>query len=224
MRYYLLMNYIVPIYVDSGIGSMGMTSSINGSFSEKQKFYKKDKLHTYPKTERLCMVSDDLILYKAFFDIDRGYFVIRAKERKLAYDIATIIRYIINIRNGYQPDDRSGNYFLQELKRLPQPNWDEKKMLAELAEYNPYAREVMMFDLKDGVYIEYDIFKMIPEVISMVHNDQSLINSMYHLLESRLIFAGFMTGSFYSSHYKYDRLDTPDWEMEKRYFEYRYRY
>jgi hypothetical protein len=37
-RYYLLMNYIIPIYVDSGIGSMGRTSLINGSFAKKQKF------------------------------------------------------------------------------------------------------------------------------------------------------------------------------------------
>jgi hypothetical protein len=44
------------------------------------------------------------------------------------------------------------------------------------------------------------------------------------MLESRFLFCGFMVGSYYGCHYVNDRRAVPGWEIEKRYFESRYRY
>jgi hypothetical protein len=45
-----------------------------------------------------------------------------------------------------------------------------------------------------------------------------------HFRESRQLFAGFMVGSYYHSHYRHDRREAPRWLMQKRYFEQRARY
>src|SRR2546427_11662700 len=47
---------------------------------------------------------------------------------------------------------------------------------------------------------------------------------MDNLLESRMLFCGYATGSYYLAHYSRDRRATSRREMEKRYLENRYRY
>ena len=47
---------------------------------------------------------------------------------------------------------------------------------------------------------------------------------MNHFSESKKLFSGSMTSSYYHFHYKYDRKALKKWELEKRYLEMRYRY
>jgi len=60
--------------------------------------------------------------------------------------------------------------------------------------------------------------------IKKAWNNDALIGAFNHLLESRFLFCGFMTGSYYTCHYRVDRKATPKWEIEKRYYEDRYRF
>jgi hypothetical protein len=135
-RYYLLMDYTVPVFTDYGNGNVSMTGPLQGSAEDKREFYREHPHTPCPKTRCILDFEPGIRLYVAYHDVDVGQFVIRSRSRKMAYELATLLRALFSLFYGWQLDDRTGHYFLQELKRLPQPSWDEQRMLAELQELN----------------------------------------------------------------------------------------
>ncbi|MDD1443485.1 hypothetical protein MEO93_24650 [Dolichospermum sp. ST_sed3] len=220
------MDYIIPVYIDHGIDSMGMTGSSALPHKDKPNHYKNIVKTQLPKSKKINTVSYDISIYQAFYDYDIGHIVIKSKKRKDAYDIAMIIRFYLSVFMGWQSDDQKVNYFLQELKKLPQPSWDNDKMKSELNEikYQYPIDDILLFDLQNGISLPFDILQGLIKFIDFAWDKDDLINAMNHLLESSFLFYGFMVSSYYSSHYKPDRLYLPKWELEKRYYENRYRY
>jgi hypothetical protein len=135
-RYYLLMDYTVPVFTDYGNGNVSMTGPLQGSAEDKREFYREHPHTPCPKTRCILDFEPGIRLYVAYHDVDVGQFVIRSRSRKMAYELATLLRALFSLFYGWQLDDRTGHYFLQEMKRLPQPSWDEQRMLAELQELN----------------------------------------------------------------------------------------
>lgn len=223
-RYYLLMDYTVPIFTDYGNGHISMTGPLKDSSEEKAEFYRENPHIPFPRTKRILDLERDLKLYVAFYDVDVGHFVIKARSRRNAYKLATILRALFSFFYGWQPDERSGHYFLQEIKRLPQPDWDDKRMLAELQEVNYGVSEHLIYELRHGYSVMERAYSEVPSFITRIWGNTDLIEALDHMLESRFLFCGFMVGSYYLCHYAKDRKFVPKWEMEKRYFENRFRY
>lgn len=225
-RYYLLTDYTVPVFSDHGNGYVCVTGPLLGKGGGKRNYYREHPFTASPKTRRLMEVESGVVLYVAYFEIDVGRFVIGSRSRSKAYQLATILRAMFSLFYGWQPDDRTGEYFLQELKRLPRPHWDESRMLAELQEFNSGICDSDLFrlELRGGYQVTYDAYERLPDFVRRTWGNLDLIETLDHVLESRFLFFGFMVGSYYQCHYAQDRRVVPDWELEKRYFERRYRY
>ena len=223
-RYYLLLDYIVPVFADHGNGHVSMTGPLQTESDDKRDFYTYDPFLALPKTSRLFEVEPGIVLYVAYYDVDVGHFVIGSASRSKAYQLATILRAMFSLFHGWQPDDRTGHYFLQELKRLPRPDWDENRMLAELREFNYGIFDDFIYELRRGYHVMHDAYTRAPNFIKQTWGKIDIIEALDHLLESRFLFCGFMVGSYYVCHYANDRRAVPGWELEKRYFESRYRY
>ena len=223
-RYYLLMDYTIPVFTDCGNGRVSMAGPLQSQGEDKREFYREDPFTPLPKTARMLEVEPGVVLYVAYYDVDVGHFVIGSKSRRKAYQLATILRALFSLFCGWQPDDRTGHYFLQELKRLPRPDWDEKRMLKELRELNYGIFDEFVHELRGGYYIMHDAYQRVPDFVKRIWGNLDFIEALDHALESRFLFCGFMVGSYYTCHYARDRQTMPDWEIEKRYFENRYRY
>lgn len=223
-RYYLLMDYTVPVFTDYENGNVSMTGPLQSQADDKREFYRQHPHTPLPKTARMLEVEPDVVLYVAYYDVDVGHFVIGSDSRRKAYCVATVLRALFSLFYGWQPDDRTGHYFLQELKRLPRPNWDEGRMLEELREYNWGIDDYFVHELRRGYHVTHDAYERVPDFIRRVWGSLDVIEALDHALESRFLFHGFMVGSYYTCHYSRERRATPDWEKERRYFENRYRY
>lgn len=222
--YYLLLDYTVPVFTDFGNGNVSMTGPLQTDSDDKRDFYTEHPFTASPKTRRLLEVEPGVVLYVAHYDVDVGHFVIGSRSRSKAYQLATILRAMFSLFHGWQPDDRTGHYFLQELKRLPRPDWDESRMLAELRELNHGIFDDFIHELRRGYHVMHDAYTRVPDFIKRTWKNIDIIEALDHMLESRFLFCGFMVGSYYDCHYAKDRRAMPDWEIEKRYFERRYRY
>jgi hypothetical protein len=223
-RYYLLMDYTVPVFTDYGNGNVSMTGPLQGSAEDKREFYREHPHTPCPKTRCILDFEPGIRLYVAYHDVDVGQFVIRSRSRKMAYELATLLRALFSLFYGWQLDDRTGHYFLQEMKRLPQPSWDEQRMLAELQELNYGIFDDFVHKLRRGYHVMHDAYDKVPSFINRTWGNRDIVEALDHALESRFLFFGFMVGSYYTCHYARDRELVPRWEMEKRYFENRYRY
>ena len=223
-RYYLLMDYLIPVYTKEMADTVGMIGPLNCSNKEKIEYYKNHSYADIPNTKCILKIDDDLKLYVAYFNIDVGHFVIKSNSRKKAYDIATLLRSIFILFCGWQLDERTGYYYLQELKRLPKPDWDNNRMINELREFIYDTPNNFINELYHGCGVMYDAYENIVPFIKSIWGNFDIIDALNHLLESRFLFAGYMVGSYYTCHYSREREMTPNWELEKSYFENRYRY
>jgi len=218
------MDYLVPVFTDCGNGKVMTTGPLMGNVEEKNDYYKSHPTTVSPKTTRVLDVETDLRLYVAYFKIDIGHFVISSRSRRKAYQLATLLRALFSLFYGLQPEDRISHYFLQELKRLPRPDWGEEKMLAEIRELNDGIPDYFGLSLGGGYIVSPDAYEKVPSFIRRAWGDLDIIEALDHALESRFLFCGFMDGGYYKFHYEKDRRLVPQWEMEKSYFENRYCY
>lgn len=218
------MDYLIPVYTDYGDGMVSMTEPLQSNFKDKAEFYERDPHMSPPKTKAICDVEHNLRLYVSFFDVDVGHLTIRSHSRKKAYQVATILRALFSLHFGWQPNERTGHYYLQELKRLPRGDWDNARMLSELRGLNYGISDTFIYELHHGFSVSHDAYLEIPRMIEKTWRNEALVESLNHMLESRFLFCGFMVGSYYTCHYSKDRRATPIWEIEKRYFENRFRY
>lgn len=219
-RYYLLTDYVIPIFAGGAIYS----TPFSATREEKLGFYEEYSHVPRPKTKVVLSLEPNVRLYVAYHDIDVGHFVIKADTRGRAYEIATLLRAFFSLYHGWQTEANASHFFLQELKRLPQPEWDTERMFKELREFNRSVSEIILYVLREGYYVAPGAYKSAPSFVKQLWNDTDMIETFSHLMESRFLFDGFMVGSYYILHYAPERKIIPLWVMEKRYFENRYRY
>jgi len=223
-RYYLLMDYLVPIIKMLDFGVESRTGPLQCSFEEKQEFYRDNPIVDAPKTKCIGSIRKEIRLYVAYHDIDVGHFVIKAKNRKQAYEFAGILRALFSLRFGWQPVDKPSYYFLQELHRIPNHEWTEERLAKEIQNASLSGAGMDIPNLREGYAINYEALQEIPIFINRVWGDSDIIETLDLMLESRFLFFGFMDGGYYQSHYRLERKYLSQWELQKKYFENRYRY
>jgi len=214
-KYYLLNNYLV--YDHS-----------NGDRKSKKKYYKETG-NKPPKNFSFLKISKDLEVRVVFYDIDIGHFLIKAPSRREAYGIANAIRGFLGLICGWLPADRSSSaFFLLELNKIPKPSWTKTDLVNELRRthklFITVDEEIILAELSGGYIVNRRDFNYLSSFVSAAINAPNLNGAIRHLLESRFLFDGFMTGSYYTSHYSRDRKAIPRWVIQKRQLEDGYRY
>lgn len=218
-KYYILTDYLVPVFYKGASFGPIRNSSIRG----KRIRYRKDGIK-FPRNVTLIKFSDKYDLKVVYYEFDIGHFLIKAPSRCEAYFLAYLIRGFFGIFLGWIPYDSSNYYFLQEVNKIPKPTWTESDLLKELKQINYGDDLLLILHLSGGHIIDEESIKNLKKFINATINNSMLIESINNLLESRFLFNGYMVDSYYHIHYKHDRRDTSELELEKRYYENRYIY
>ena len=213
--YYLLLGYLIPVYISYG-GYIRLRSEIPER--DKREYYENGNMafpHNYP-----LLKEGRLELQVVYHNFDEGHLLIKAPSRREAYSLANAIRGLLSNLNGWFPDDRSDNFYLQELTKIPQPSWSQEDLIKSLKANLTYPHDMFLAEELTKGYVVYkdaltDLVKFLPFMIW----DKDLRESMDHLLESRFLVCGFMSGSYYMSHYRADRSAMSRSQLEKVYLE-----
>ena len=218
--YYLLLGYLIPVYTSYG-GEIHLEPDVPER--EKREYYETMSV-SLPRNYTLLKMRR-LELEVVYYNVDEGRLLIKAPSRREAYSVANAIRGFLGNVEGLFPDDRSFTYFLQELTKVPQPNWSTKDVIKSLKANLTYPHDVFLEDeLTRGYVVGRDTLINLVKFLPFVIRDTDLRESLDHLLESRFLVCGFMTGSYYTCHYRADRSAMSRGELEKLYLENRHRY
>ena len=161
-----------------------------------------------------------LELKVVYYNVDEGHLLIKAPSRREAYSVANAIRGLLSNLEGLFPDDRSDTFFLQELTKVPKPNWSKEDLIKSLKTSLPYPPDMFLeLELQKGYVVDKDTLNNLVKFLPFVIRDTDLRESLDHLLESRFLVCGFMTGSYYTCHYRADRSAMSRSQLEKIYLE-----
>jgi len=213
--YYLLLGYLIPVYTSHG-GSIHLRPEIPER--DKRQYYENMNM-PLPKNYTL-LKEGRLELKVVYYNVDEGQLLIKAPSRREAYSVANAIRGFLSNVEGLFPDDRGGTYFLQELTKVPQPNWSTEDVIKSLKANLTYPHDVFLEEeLTKGYVVDRDTLINLVKFLPSLIRDTDLRESLGHLLESRFLVCGFMTGSYYTCHYRADRSAMSRGELEKIYLE-----
>jgi len=211
--YYLVSDYIVPVYFADGSLSAGVRV---GTLNAKREYYQREGIEL-PENYRLLSLDRHTTLSVVFYDVDQGRFLIRASSRRRAYEVLRSIQAFFSLFYGIQPRDDRVTFALNELRRMPRPTWTIRRLRDELRFWE-------LQDLGTGTAVEQYRMQYLIAYLPRLLNDAEIRGAMTHLNLSRALFYGFMVGSYYESHYVYDRRELRRTNLEKRYFEHREKY
>lgn len=219
-RYYLLQGYLIPTFYNGGTVNAWHSEE---SYEDKVQYF---RLCGYPlpRNWTLVRLSPNYEICVVYHDFNRGQFLIKAKSRKDAYHLADIIRCYYTLAYGWTPLDMYGSFYLQELFRVPRPTWTKEDLIKALQESRSITGALEPQSIGWGYVLDEDSLSHLKSFVIKVAGDHDLCASMSHLLESKFLFDGFMTPSYYTCHYTPQRRRIPRWLMEKRYYENRHRY
>ena len=122
--YYLLLGYLIPAYIPHG-GYIRLRSEV--SEHDKRQYYESTDM-SLPRNYTL-LKAGRLELKVVYHNVDEGHLLIKAPSRREAYSVANIVRGFLSNLWGWFPDDRSDTFFLQELTKVPQPNWSKDDLM-----------------------------------------------------------------------------------------------
>lgn len=217
--YYLVADYLVPVYIENE-GSLGLT---NCKPDERRKYFVERGLNL-PKNYTISRLSHKTSVRVVFFEIDHGLFLIEAPNQPTAYRVLRALDGFFYLANGEAPSVDRSIPKLNELKRMPNYKWTREKLIKELRERNIEISPTNIFELHSGwVVPQYDMRRLGPG-IEAIYPNIHLVEALSHLGHSRYLFYGYMVGSYYHCHYKYDRKELSRYQMKKKYFENRERY
>lgn len=217
-KHYILLGYFIPQY------SGNKTICHNSTSSNRKKTidYKKENMKL-PKNYILLKFNKNLYVKVIYYNVDRGHLLIRAQSLEDAYELTNAIRSFFAIYFGYMPLDLLPEFYLQEIRTIPKPAWTEVEFLSQLEHYRE-SDTFFIPNLNAGIYIPKDELDYLIKFLKGSFAKKNLLYSMNNLLESRSLLNGFMSDSYYSSHYIYDRNSTSSRILKKRYQELRYMY
>ena len=219
---YVIADHLVPAFLhDSGM-SFGPARV---GFDERLAYYREHGLRP-PRNYRVLVADSGASLHVTFWNVDWGNFLIKARSRIVAYDLARAVFAYFSLFHGRPPDYERHCFMLTELVRVPQPRWTPEDFLhfisvATRDERND-ASLINALRSGHGVFPEdiQHLILYVPQFLTNTHVREALA----HLGLSRSLFFGYMVGSYYTSHHVLDRRDTTDSILQKRYFEHRERY
>jgi len=217
--YYLVADYLVPVYIEHE-GTMSFT---NRSQAERREYYRERGL-SLPQNYTIARLAPRTSVRVVFFDIDNGLFLIKAPNQATAYRVLRALDGFFFLTMGETPRHDRSLPKLYELRRVPNANWAQERILQELRERNFEIGPADVFDLYSGrVVLQHDM-RLLAPAIETIYPNERLLEALCHLGHSRFLFYGFMVGSYYHCHYKYDRREMSYHLMQKKYLENRERY
>jgi len=213
--YYLLLGYLIPVYI-SHEGYYRLHTNIPEH--NKREYYESVNV-SLPRNYTLLKV-DGLELKVVYHNVDEGHLLIKAPSRREAYSVANAIRGLLSNLEGLFPDDRGDTFFLQELTKVPKPNWLKEDLIKSLKTSLSYPPDIFWeLELQKGYVVDKDTLNNLVKFLPFIIRDTDLRESLDHLLESRFLVCGFMTGSYYTCHYRTDRFAISRSQLEKIYLE-----
>lgn len=214
---YLIANYLLPAFVRAGnaVGSMGLGVG--------QGYYRYLGVPK-PRNFTICRIDAKTVIRGVYYDWDRGLLMIQAPSRPKAYQVGEAVNGLFSVFLGYEQDPNRDSFWLHECRRVPQADWSSKDIVANLLHVDRPEPEDILHDLQSGYGLQFHHVEHLARYLPALALSQRLTTALMHFRESRQLFSGFMVGSFYHSHYRHDRRESPRWLMQKRYFEQRARY
>lgn len=216
--YYLLFGYLIPMYLPHN-GYIRLKPDI--SPRDKRQYYKSYENMNISLPKNYTLLKEGRLELKVVYcNVDEGHLLIKAPSRREAYSVANAVRGLLSNLWGWFPDDRSDNFFLQELMKIPQPSWSKEDFIKALKANLDYPHDMFFeLELQKGYVVLKDALNDLVEFLPFTVRDRDLRESLDHLLESRFLVCGFMSGSYYSSHYRADRFVMSHSQLEKIYLE-----
>jgi hypothetical protein len=227
-RYYLLSGFLVPLYedVEISIGIVGLFPRSRREDKAYREAFWEDEGIGPPCNYTVAKLDQQSQVRVVFYHVDEGRFLIKAPNRRVAYDIARAIQAYFFLRTGYTPPLDRSTYLLSELNRVPQPSWTPRDLLSELQAVDSTIgpEYISAFEAEAEKMVQPEEMRGLAPHIDAILRDTHLNEALTHLGHSRFLCFGLMVGSFYMCHYRPERAATPWREMEKRYLESRERY
>jgi len=224
MRYFVL-NGLLPSPTEKGpyVGTLPSDSR-----RQRARLYKKVGQILPPQGEQVFFNDRTVGRLSVFvFDLDRSLFLIKATSQPKAYSIANCFRAVLGIYTGNFSIDHIFE-FLVELDRHPHPEMNYQELVAT---YKPPQKDsgyvdedILRMELGSGSVIAHDQVKWCCDFMRKAIRNPNIADALVHLEQSHYIVSGFMTGSYYYAHYRWDRRFENKYLREKKYFENRTRY
>lgn len=223
MRYFIL-NVVLP---NANSSAPYISRSFTSTTRERLKFYRSSATKPPSTRERVFLRKRGIGSLSVFvFDVDAALILIKATSQKKAYLIADSIKAFFSVFAGkYFPLDRSFES-LVEIAAMPTPTMTITQILDTYRQISPYSvdTEWLARELSSGVYVTDEEIEWACNLTSRVLDDFRFVHALQHLAQSHYLFAGFMVGSYYDSHYRHDRRAERAYFREKKYLENRTRY
>ena len=155
-----------------------------------------------------------------------AFMLIAATGQKKAYLLGNGLRAALACFDGHSPVENVSGYLL-ELNKPPSIDMTRSNLAVmikpELSE-GDFEISVLNAELGTGTHINHLQLKEGCSIVEKALNQPRLFNALMHLEYSRILVWGYMVGSYYESHYSYERKKFSRYQMEKRYLENRPRY
>ncbi len=217
--YYLVADYLIPVYIENE-GSLGLT---NCKPDERRAYFVKRGLKL-PKNYTIARLTQKTSVRVVFFEINHGLFLIEATNQPTAYRVLTALDGFFYLTKGDVPSLDRSIPKLNELKRMPNSNWTQDKLIEELRDRNIEINPTDVYGFHSGWVVQQYYMRLLGPGIEAIYPNVHLLEALSHLGHSRYLFYGYMVGSYYHCNYKHERNELSRHQMQKKYFENRERY
>lgn len=216
MPHYLFNGFVIPLLAGQG-GDWGTIG--NSTTSERKQMREQQGLPS-PQNFRLCSLGRRSSVRVVYYLYDYGRLMVTAPSLIRAYEVArAVLGCFVLIRGAVRDDDE----LLMEVTAIPKSSWDEERLLAALKDTG-MAEDTALRALLSGTGLSAHDLRYLKTYLPSIVNQRRLHRCLSHLGLSRFLFYGYMSGSYYSSHYRHDRKNTPAAMLRREYFEHQERY
>ncbi len=220
-NYYLVSERIVPPFTAGG-GSIPLQQEF--ATSAKRREFIESHCKNPPQNYRIAKLDEKASIYVVFIDVNYGKFLIKAPNQEHAYSVFRTLEGFFSLFTGDPPDLYKTLPKLIELCHVPNTNWTPSRLYQEVKDDFIRMDDGEMAELSSGRYVDQREMSFLGPYVEAIYADAPLAEALNHLGLSRNLFYGNMTGSYYSSHYRHDRVNLSRHEMRKRFLEFRERY
>ncbi len=218
--YYLVTDYSIPVYIECD-GMSHIADHV--PFGDKRRYYV-NRAGNLPRNYTIARLDDHTQVHAVFFNIDKGLFLIKANNQRVAYEAVRALDGFFFLMAGDTPCGDVGLPHLIEISHVPQSNWKPKRLFEELSQRNIEVVETDVNKLGLVRFIQKHEVESLGPCTEKIYSDRRLNEALHHLGYSRFLCYGFMVGSYYDCHYRHDRNNMSRHLIQKQYFENRERY
>lgn len=159
------------------------------------------------------------------YDFDRTQLLLRASSQRKAYLLGNTFRSITTALIG-EPPVQNGFEFLVELTDKPDPSMtlDELVELYRQLDDTPVRLSTLAVILQSGMALDHSKLSWVCDFMKRALVAPRFHATLLHLYQSHQMISGYMSGSFYESHYRWERKSQSRYFREKLYYEGRTQY